>query len=84
MIHIILIFFGFENYREDKEAITFKALFMNLSKKAMTKSFGFYANITYLTNSSVPNSYAVEMQDANCTIENTKLDDDYIFSISKR
>ena len=79
MIHIILIFFGFENYREDKEAITFKALFMNLSNKPMTKSFGFYANTTYLKNSSDPNSSAVEMRDANCTIENTKSNDDYIY-----
>ena len=69
---------GFENYREDKAAITFKVLFMNLSKKAMIKSFGFYSNITYLTNNN-SNSYTVEMQDTNCTIENTKLNDDYIY-----
>ena len=45
----------------------------------MTKSFGFYANTTYLKNSSDPNSSAVEMRDANCTIENTKSNDDYIY-----
>ena len=70
---------GLENYRENKDDITFKALFMNLSNKPMTKSFGFYANTTYLTNSSDPNSSAVEMRDANCTIENTKSNDDYIY-----
>ena len=70
---------GFENYREDKTNITFKALFMNLSNKSMTNSFGFYANITYLSNSSVPNSYAIVTKNVNCTIENTKLNDDYIY-----
>ena len=70
---------GFENYREDKTNITFKALFMNLSNKSMTNSFGFYANITYLPNSSVPNSYAIDTKNVNCTIENTKLNDDYIY-----
>ena len=70
---------GFENYREDKTNITFKALFMNLSNKSMTNSFGVYANITYLSNSSVPNSYAIVTKNVNCTIENTKLNDDYIY-----
>ena len=70
---------GFENYREDKANITFKALFMNLSKKNMTKSFGFYANITYLPNSSVPYSYTKETKNGTCTIENTKLNDDYLY-----
>ena len=69
---------GFENYREDKTNITFKALFMNLSNKSMTNSFGVYANITYLSN-SVPNSYAIVTKNVNCTIENTKLNDDYIY-----
>jgi hypothetical protein len=77
--NIDFLLVGFENYRENKADITFKALFMNLSNKPMTKSFGFYANTTYLKNSSDPNSSAVEMRDANCTIENTKSNDDYIY-----
>ena len=77
--NIDFLLVGCENYRENKADITFKALFMNLSNKPMTKSFGFYANTTYLKNSSDPNSSAVEMRDANCTIENTKSNDDYIY-----
>ena len=75
---IDFICLGFENYKEDKTNITFKALFMNLSNKNMTKSFGIYANITYLTNSSDPNSYVADNKYTNCTSENTKLNDDYI------
>ena len=77
--NIDFLLVGFENYRENKADITFKALFMNLSNKPMTKSFGFYANTTYLKNSSVPNSYAIDTKNVNCTIENTKLNDDYIY-----
>jgi hypothetical protein len=75
---IDFICLGFENYKEDKTNITFKALFMNLSNKTITKSFGVYANITYLTNSSDPNSFVTDNKYTNCTSENTKLNDDYI------
>ena len=45
----------------------------------MTKSFGFNTNITYLINSSDPNSYATEHKYSNCTIENSKFNKDYIY-----
>jgi hypothetical protein len=76
---IDFICLGLENYKEDKANITFKALFMNLSNKNITKSFGINANITYLTNSSNPNSYVTDNKYGNCTSENTKLNDDYIY-----
>ena len=77
--NIDFICIGFENYKEDNAGISFKALFMNLSNKAMTNFFKFFANITYLTKSTVPNSYAIELKNGNCTNENTKLNDDYIY-----
>ena len=79
--YIDFIVIGLENYKEDNARITFKALFMNLSNKAMTNFFKFFANITYLTKSTVPNSYAIELKNGNCTNENTKLNDDYIYLI---
>ena len=45
---IDFICLGVENYKADKAGISFKFLFMNLSNKPMTNSFGFNANITYL------------------------------------
>ena len=77
--NIDFICLGFENYKEVKESITFEALFMNLTNKTMIKTFRLKANITYLTKSSVPNSYATGLRNGNCTIENTKSNDDYIY-----
>ena len=65
-----------ENYKQDKESITFRFLFMNLSKKPIIKTFRFITNITYFINSSVPNNYVTT---GNCTIENSKNDDDYMY-----
>ena len=77
--YIDFICLGLENYKESKSNITFKALFMNLSNKNMTKTFRLNASLTYLENSSDPNSYTTESRIGNCTIENTKPNDDYIY-----
>lgn len=76
---IDFIAFGAENYKVDKAGITFKLLFMNLSKKNITKSFRINTNITYLKNSSDSNSSNTEHKEINCTIENIKQNDDYIY-----
>ena len=73
------ICFGFDNYKANTTNITFKALFQNLSKKNMTKYFEMNANITYLTNNNISISYDKEQKITNCTIENTKLNDDFIY-----
>ena len=52
---------------------------MNLSKKNITKSFRINTNITYLKNSSDSNSSNTEHKEINCTIENIKQNDDYIY-----
>jgi len=76
---IDFICLGVENYKEDKTSITFKVLFMNLSNKPITQSFGFKTNITYFTQNSVPNNYTIENRKGNCTIDNSKNDDDYMY-----
>ena len=76
---IDFICLGVENYKADKAGISFKFLFMNLSNKPMTKSFGFNENITYLKNSTDPNSSTTEHRNSKCTSESTKQDDDYLY-----
>ena len=70
------ILIGFQNYKENNSKITCKALFMNLSKKNITKSFILNANITYLNGSRDTFKY----KDLNCTIDKKiKQNDDYIY-----
>lgn len=76
---IDFICLGLENYKANETNITFKALFMNLNNKEMINSFRIKSNITYLTRSSDQNSFTTELRNGECTIENTKLNDDYIY-----
>ena len=76
---IDFICLGLENYKANETNITFKALFMNLNNKEMINSFRIKSNITYLTRSSDQNSFTTEHRNGECTIENTKLNDDYIY-----
>ena len=69
------ILIGFQNYENDGSKVTFKALFMNLYKKNITKSFNLIADITYLKG----NSYTTNNTDLKCTIDNKKQNDDYIY-----
>ena len=70
---------GIENYKANKENVTFGLLYMNLKNITMEKTLVFLTNTTYLTNSSDPNSSATEHLNATCTSGNAKLNDDYIY-----
>ena len=70
------ILIGFQNYNKDNSKVTCKALFMNLNKKNITKTFSLEASITYLISSS-DTTYNKEL---NCKIDNDiKQNDDFIY-----
>ena len=73
------ILLGFEKYKSDKEKISFKMIAKNLNNFTFSKWMDLNSYITYLTNSSNPNSYESISQGGNCTIDNNNLNDIYIY-----
>lgn len=73
------ILLGFENYKSDKEKISFKMIAKNLNNITFSKWMDLNSYITYLTNSSNPNSSKSISQGGNCTIDNNNLNDIYIY-----
>ena len=73
---IDFIAMGVDHYKDNKQNVTFGALFMKLNKTMIDKNFSVNAAITYLDNSN-SNIDELEIGKTNCTIN--RQTDDYIY-----